>query len=51
LELRFATEESSWWLRGWHQAGPILVWITVVLTVYSGIGYAWRHRELIAPDQ
>lgn len=50
-ELRFADERSMWWLRAWNQAGPILVWITVALTVYSGLGYAWRNRELIAPDQ
>ena len=50
-ELRFANEESVWWLRAWNQAGPLLVWITVVLTLYSGLAYAWRHRELIAPDQ
>jgi CDP-diacylglycerol---glycerol-3-phosphate 3-phosphatidyltransferase len=50
-ELRFADERSMWWLRAWNLAGPILVWITVALTVYSGLGYAWRNRELIAPDQ
>ena len=50
-ELRFANEGSIWWLRAWNQAGPLLVWITVVLTLYSGLAYAWRHRELIAPDQ
>ena len=50
-ELQFANEESVWWLRAWNQAGPILVWITVALTLYSGLAYAWRHRELIAPDQ
>ena len=50
-ELRFANEGSVWWLRAWNQAGPLLVWITVVLTLYSGLAYAWRHRELIAPDQ
>ena len=50
-ELRFADAGSAWWVRAWNQAGPILVWITVVLTIYSGFGYAWRHRELIAPDQ
>jgi len=50
-ELRFANEESVWWLRAWNQAGPILVWITVALTLYSGLAYAWQHRELIAPDQ
>ncbi|HEY2143760.1 MAG TPA: CDP-diacylglycerol--glycerol-3-phosphate 3-phosphatidyltransferase [Candidatus Udaeobacter sp.] len=50
-ELRFANEGSVWWLRAWNPAGPILVWITVALTLYSGLAYAWRHRELIAPDQ
>jgi len=50
-ELRFANEGSIWWLRAWNQAGPILVWITVILTLYSGLAYAWRHRELISPDQ
>ena len=50
-ELRFANEGSVWWLRAWNHAGPILVWITVALTLYSGLAYAWRHRELIAPDQ
>jgi CDP-diacylglycerol--glycerol-3-phosphate 3-phosphatidyltransferase len=50
-ELRFATSTSAWWLRAWHQAGTLLVWITVALTIYSGVGYAWRYRELIAPDQ
>jgi CDP-diacylglycerol--glycerol-3-phosphate 3-phosphatidyltransferase len=50
-ELRYANEGSAWWFHAWDQAGPILVWITVALTVYSGLGYAWRHRELIAPNE
>jgi CDP-diacylglycerol---glycerol-3-phosphate 3-phosphatidyltransferase len=50
-ELRHATETSTWWFRAWHEAGPVLVWITVALTVYSGLGYTWRHRDLIASDQ
>jgi len=50
-ELRHANETSTWWLRAWTEAGPILVWITVALTIYSGFLYAWRHRELISPDQ
>jgi CDP-diacylglycerol---glycerol-3-phosphate 3-phosphatidyltransferase len=51
VELRYANATSTWWLGAWHEAGPILVWITVALTIYSGIGFAWRNRELIAPDQ
>src|SRR5258707_2377888 len=51
VELRYANETSTWWVRAWSEAGPVLVWITVVLTLYSGVGYAWRNRELLAPDQ
>jgi len=51
VELHYADATSTWWLRAWHEAGPVLVWITVTLTIYSGLGYAWRHREVIAPDQ
>ncbi len=50
-ELRYVNETSTWWFRAWDQAGPVLVWITVALTIYSGLGYTWRHRELIAPEQ
>jgi CDP-diacylglycerol--glycerol-3-phosphate 3-phosphatidyltransferase len=50
-ELRYANGTSIWWSRAWYEAGPMLVWITVLLTVYSGVGYAWRHRELIAPEE
>jgi CDP-diacylglycerol--glycerol-3-phosphate 3-phosphatidyltransferase len=50
-ELRYADESSTWWLRAREVAGPILVYFMVALTIYSGIGFAWRNRELIAPDQ
>src|SRR6266705_1310341 len=50
-ELHHANEMPTWWLRAWGQAGPVLVWITVALTLYSGLGYMWRNRELLAPDQ
>ena len=50
-ELRYADERSTWWLRARDEVGPILVWITVVLTVYSGLGFTWRNRELIASNQ
>ena len=50
-ELRVDLMSTVWWSRSWETAGPILVWLTVGLTVYSGLGYAWRHRDLIAPDQ
>src|SRR3954468_7285589 len=50
-ELQYANETSAWWLRAWDQAGSVLVWVTVALTLYSGVAYAWRNRELLAPDQ
>jgi CDP-diacylglycerol--glycerol-3-phosphate 3-phosphatidyltransferase len=51
VELRYANETSIWWVRAWSEAGPVLVWVTVALTVYSGLGFTWRNRELIAPNQ
>lgn len=51
VELRYADETSVWWVRAWNQGGPLLVWVTVALTVYSGLLYAWRHRDLIAPNE
>ena len=50
-ELQYASETSTWWLRACSEAGPVLVWITVALTIYSGVGYAWRNRDLISPNQ
>jgi CDP-diacylglycerol--glycerol-3-phosphate 3-phosphatidyltransferase len=50
-ELQYANEKSTWWVSAWTVAGPVLVWITVALTIYSAVGFTWRHRELIAPSQ
>lgn len=50
-ELKYATTQDDWWFRAWNQGGPLLVWIAVGFTVYSGLRYAWRHRAVIAPDQ
>src|SRR5256714_4825403 len=50
-ELHYGNGNSGWWYRAWFEAGPILVWITVALTVYSGLRYTWRHRDVIAPNQ
>jgi CDP-diacylglycerol---glycerol-3-phosphate 3-phosphatidyltransferase len=50
-ELQYANDNSTWWVRAWTEAGPVLVWITVALTIYSALGFMWRYRELIAPDQ
>jgi CDP-diacylglycerol--glycerol-3-phosphate 3-phosphatidyltransferase len=50
-ELNYASGIGDWWFRAWYHGGPLLVWIAVGFTVYSGLRYAWRHRDVIAPDQ
>jgi CDP-diacylglycerol--glycerol-3-phosphate 3-phosphatidyltransferase len=50
-ELQYAQGDTLWWVRAWHQGGRFLVWAVVALTVYSGLGYAWRHRDIIASEQ
>jgi CDP-diacylglycerol--glycerol-3-phosphate 3-phosphatidyltransferase len=51
LELHYADAHSEWWHRAWHDAGRVLIGITVALTVFSGLGFAWNNRKLLAPDQ
>jgi CDP-diacylglycerol--glycerol-3-phosphate 3-phosphatidyltransferase len=50
-ELRYADGASVWWFRAWNDGGAALVWITVALTLYSGLRYAWRHRAVVVTDQ
>jgi CDP-diacylglycerol---glycerol-3-phosphate 3-phosphatidyltransferase len=50
-ELQYADEKATWWVRAWTEAGPVLVWITVALTIYSAFAFTWRNRELFGPDQ
>jgi CDP-diacylglycerol--glycerol-3-phosphate 3-phosphatidyltransferase len=50
-ELQYADGNSVWWTRAWQQGGAALVWITVAFTLYSGLGYAWRHRAIVATDR
>jgi CDP-diacylglycerol--glycerol-3-phosphate 3-phosphatidyltransferase len=50
-ELNYADAISPWWLHAWNEGGRWLIWIMVALTIYSGLGYAWRHREIIASEQ
>jgi CDP-diacylglycerol--glycerol-3-phosphate 3-phosphatidyltransferase len=49
-ELRYADAHSAWWSRAWHTGGSTLLWVTVALTLYSGLGYAWRHRNVVATN-
>ena len=38
------------WERAWHVGGPILIAVALILTLYSGLGYLWKHRALIATE-
>jgi CDP-diacylglycerol--glycerol-3-phosphate 3-phosphatidyltransferase len=38
----------AWWWPAWRYGGWTLAAVTLVLTLYSGLGYAWKHRDLIA---
>ena len=46
-ELRPGIEDTGWWQIAWRYGGNLLLWFTVGLTIYSGLGYFWRHRALI----
>ena len=48
-ELRPTVEEAAWWRIAWRYGGDALLWVTIGLTIYSGLGYLWRHRALILP--
>jgi len=45
-EIRPAVWTTRWWQNAWYYVGDALLWITIGLTVYSGVGYFWRHRRL-----
>jgi CDP-diacylglycerol--glycerol-3-phosphate 3-phosphatidyltransferase len=45
-----ARQTAYWWRRAWNEAGTLLVWLTVALTFYSGLGYAWRHRDIVSSE-
>ena len=50
-ELQFADVSTAWWIKAWAQGGTALLWITVALTLYSGLGYAWRHRAVVSTER
>ncbi|REJ85604.1 MAG: hypothetical protein DWQ29_11185, partial [Planctomycetota bacterium] len=47
----------SAWLDGWWDAGVFLslrdcvLWLTVAITVYSGIEYVWRAVRMLGGDE
>ena len=48
-EIRRTAPQETWWQNAWGYGGDALLWITIGLTIYSGLGYLWRHRRLILP--
>ena len=50
-ELGYAGDSAAWWLRAWSDGGRLLVCLTVVLTVYSGLAYAWANRGVVITDR
>jgi CDP-diacylglycerol--glycerol-3-phosphate 3-phosphatidyltransferase len=50
-ELKYASGQTGWWLNAWNLAGPLLIWIAVAMTLYSGLRYAWRHRQIVVPQR
>lgn len=42
-----ASLQAVWWQRSWNEVGTLLVGVTIVLTLYSGLAYTWRHRAII----
>lgn len=50
-ELQYAGGTTFWWSKAWLAGGTGLVWITVGLTLYSGLAYAWRHRDVVATER
>ncbi len=43
-----ALHVRKWWWPAWRYGGWTLAAVALVLTVYSGIGYLRKHRDLIA---
>jgi phosphatidylglycerophosphate synthase len=50
-ELQYVRGTTFWWSRAWLAGGTTLVWITVALTLYSGLAYAWKHRAVVASER
>lgn len=48
LALRdWSSSRLAWVPFAWNSVGPVMVAITTLLTVYSGVGYFWKNRRLI----
>jgi CDP-diacylglycerol--glycerol-3-phosphate 3-phosphatidyltransferase len=45
--LRYAGSPLAWLRMNSHALGLVLLTIAVGLTIYSGVGYVWKHRAYI----
>ncbi|MFV0415508.1 MAG: CDP-diacylglycerol--glycerol-3-phosphate 3-phosphatidyltransferase [Chthoniobacterales bacterium] len=43
----WSSTNASWYQFAWNKVGAFLVYGTTALTLYSGLAYLWRHRNLI----
>jgi CDP-diacylglycerol--glycerol-3-phosphate 3-phosphatidyltransferase len=50
-ELRYTDGAAAWWVRSWQVGGRALIGLVVALTLYSGVGYAWKHRAIIENER
>jgi CDP-diacylglycerol---glycerol-3-phosphate 3-phosphatidyltransferase len=50
LERAGAVTGLYWWAHAWKYGGGVLIAWALALTLYSGCGYLWKHRALIATD-
>lgn len=51
VEVRPTTGATVWWRDSWRYGGNALLWITICLTIYSGLGYLWQQRELLRMEK
>lgn len=43
-------QAGSVWQLAWTYGGSVLVGVTILLTLYSGLGYLYKNRELLASN-
>ena len=46
--LQHAGSPAAWLRMNWHPLGLVLLTVAVGLTIYSGVGYVWKHRAYIS---
>ncbi|HEY1768960.1 MAG TPA: CDP-diacylglycerol--glycerol-3-phosphate 3-phosphatidyltransferase [Chthoniobacterales bacterium] len=49
-ELQPPAVETVWWQDCWRYGGGALLWVMICLTIYSGLGYLWQHREILRKE-